>query len=163
MSTGDIQWFTEGPFGNPGSIRYAVGTTAGASINPGEPVAKSLGGTNVSSLATNKPSFGTDFLAGVSQSFSNETTTASGVVDVYDIFATNASFQVAPNVAATWNTQAKYDALVGARVLLDKTSGAYTILSSDRVDGGCVVLPLDIVKHPGLVHFKFREGCNYLA
>ncbi len=165
MSTGDIQFFTDGPFGNPGTRRYAVGTTAaGASINPGEPILKALAGTNVSALATNKPVVATDFLAGISESFSTETATAAGVVDVYNnIFGENVSFLIAPNVAATWNTQTKYDQLVGARVLLDKTAGAYTILATDGATSGCVIEPLDILKHPGLVRFSFRRGCSYLT
>ena len=60
-------------------------------------------------------------------------------------------------------TQSEYDALVGARVLLDLTAGVYTILATDGANNGCVVMPLDISKYPNKVAFTFRAGCNYLA
>ena len=60
-------------------------------------------------------------------------------------------------------TQAEYDALVGARVLLDLTSGTYTILATDSANNGCVVEPLDISRFPNKVAFSIRAGANYLA
>jgi hypothetical protein len=60
-------------------------------------------------------------------------------------------------------TQSEYDALVGKRVLIDLTTGSYTILATDSANNGCVVQPLDISKQPGKVAFSFRDGCNYLA
>ena len=73
------------------------------------------------------------------------------------------TYLIAPKVAATWDTQAEYDALVGARVLLDLTAGAYTILAADGATNGCVVEPLDISKYPGKVAFSIRNGVSYLA
>lgn len=60
-------------------------------------------------------------------------------------------------------TQAEYDALVGARVLIDLTAGSYTLLASDSANNGCVVEPLDISLFPGKVAFSIRAGANYLA
>lgn len=163
MAIGDLEFYSEGPFGNPGSTRYTVAGATVGTINSGEPVSHALGGTVVTSLATSKPSVGTDFMAGIAATSSTETLTANGTVEVYDIFALDTSFLISPNVAATWNTQLKYDNLVGKRVLLDKTAGVYTALAADEVANGCVVLPLDILKRPGKVRLQFRKGCNYLA
>ena len=166
---GDIQIYDEGAFGYPGDVEYVVvsGTTANK-INAGEPVLKALAGVSVSAMATNKPVVATDFLAGVAATTSTDTVAAAGTVKVTKMVA-GLSWLISPNVAATWNTQAAYDALVGSRVLIDLTGTAaaktavYTILATDGATSGCVILPLDITKFPGKVRFAFRNGCNYLA
>ena len=142
-------------------FQVASGTTA--SINSGEPVGFALGQQYAATLATNKPVVGTDYLAGVSASASTETASAAGSVYVYNPFDGKVVFLIAPKVPATWNTQSAYNALVGARVLLDKTNDVYTILATDGSTNGCVIEDLDILKYPGLVAFSFRQGCNYLA
>lgn len=167
MSTGDFQFYTEGPFGNPGTTRYAVAPSGGApQINAGEPVVASgasVTATVVATMATNKPLLGTDFIVGISQSVSSETTTLTGVVDVYNIFSEDASLLVNANDSTAVNTQAKYNALVGRRVLIDKTSGVYTALVTDGVGNGCVILPLDTAKWPGKVRLQFRKSGNWFA
>ena len=159
---GDITLLKDGAFGAPGSKRYAVFKGAAASINAGEPVYKALGTTYVSALATNKPVVGTDYMAGIAMSTSTDTVAANGVVDVLPLVAGQV-FLISPKVAATWDTQAEYDALVGSRVLLDLTSGSYTILASDGATYGCVIEPLDISKYPGKVAFSIRAGVSFLA
>jgi hypothetical protein len=164
MARGDITIYDEGAFGYPGDDYFNVAASA-TLINPGEPVTKALGNTSgavVTPMATNKPVVATDFLAGIATTTSTNTSTAAGSVRVMKI-TNGVSYLISPNVAATWNTQAKYDALVGARVLLDLTAGAYTILASDGATSGCVIQELDVIKHPGKVRFTFREGVNYLA
>lgn len=162
MATNDITVYDAAAFGYPGDVTYAVASGTTASINPGEPVTKALAGVAVSAMATNKPVVATDFLAGISASASNETASAAGTVSVTKLVP-GMSFLIAPKVAATWNTQAKYDALVGSRVLIDLTTSVYTILAADGATSGCVVLPLDIATYPGKVRFAFRNGVNYLA
>jgi hypothetical protein len=148
-------------YGFPGSDSYPV--QAGATtINPGEPVAKALGAQYVTAMATNKPVAGTDFLAGVSMSESNQTASLDGTVDVMFIDK-SLVFLISPKVAATWDTQVEYDALIGDRVLIDLTGGSYTILAADGATYGCVIQPLDISKYPGKVAFSFRDGVNYLT
>lgn len=168
MSIGDFVAFSEGPFGSPGSTRFSVQLGAAASINPGEPVVvKGLGasGTSVAAMATNLPLVGTTWMAGISQSFSTDTVTANGTVDVYDIFSESMSFLANPKVAATWNTQAKYDALVGSRIVIDLTTGAYTVLATDAFNAsaknGLIVLPLDVLKHPGKVRVAFNRNLDF--
>jgi hypothetical protein len=104
----------------------------------------------------------TDFYAGIAASTSTNTASAAGVVDVWPIDS-KTTWLITPKVAATWNTQAEYDALVGDRVLLDLTSGSYTILAADGATYGCVIAPLDVTLYPGKVAFQFRNGVNFLT
>ena len=146
------------------SVPFTV-AAAGTNINVGEPVAKALGnstGNVVTPLATNKPVVGTDYIAGIAATTSQATASLAGTVQV-SLVTPNDILLISPKVAATWDTQAAYDALVGARVLLDLTAGVYTILATDGATNGCVVQPLDISKYPGKVAFSFRNGANYLA
>ena len=159
---GDIQVLKEGAFGAIGSTSFKVAAGTVASINPGEPVAKALGAAVVASNATVSQVVGTDFLAGISETTSTETAGSAGSVGVTPI-VNGVTYLIAPAVAATWDTQAKYDALVGARVLIQKVAGVYTILAADGATNGCVVQPLDIFKYPGKVAFSFRSGLNFLS
>ncbi len=159
----DITLYDEGSFGFPGSeINYVATSAAGSAIKVGEPVAVALGAAVVTALATSKTVVGTDYLVGVAMSTSTETATATGTVQVSKLSIAS-SYLIVPKVASAWNTQAKYDALVGARVTLDLTASAYTINSTDSTNNGCVVLPLNISIYPGKVRFGFRAGTNYLA
>ena len=148
--------------GTKGSIRYAVAASA-TLINSGEPVIKVIGsGTGVTPLQTNSPVVGTTFMAGVAVSTSTNTASVAGTVDVLPA-TSDTVFLIAPKVAATWATQALYDALVGSRVLIDLTSASYTVLASDSATNGCVIMPLDVVANPGKVAISFRDASNYLA
>ena len=158
---GDIQIYDQAAFGYPGDVQYAVAASA-TTIKAGEPVLKSLGSAVAAPLASNMPTAGTDFMAGIAASTSTNTAGAAGSVQVTK-FQDGMSFLISPNNAALWDTQAEYDALVGARVLLDLTAGVYTILAADGATHGCVVLPLDISKFPGKVRFAIRDAVNYLA
>ncbi len=62
--------------------------------------------------------------------------------------------------AAAWDTQAEYDALVGKRLLIDLTSGAYTLLATDSANNGLIVMPLNIAKYPGKVAVAFRQALS---
>ena len=161
---GDIQVYDTGAFGYPGDVTYAVAASS-TLIYAGEPVAKALGNSSgkvVAPAATNTPVVGTDYYAGIAATTSTNTASAAGSVAVTKMASTT-SYLISPKVAATWDTQAEYDALVGARVLLDLTDGKYTILATDGATYGCVILPLDVTKFPGKVRFAFRNGVNYLA
>lgn len=120
-----------------------------------------------------KPQVGTDYVVGLAASTSTETTTASGVVDVF-VNLPGSTYLITPNVAATWNTQAKYDLLVGARVYLNTSSaGVQTILAADTtttslkngsftgITAGLIVEPLDVIKYPGKVRFSINERTRY--
>lgn len=162
MSLGNVKVLDAGAFGEIGSRKYAVAAGTTASINAGELVTKGLAATAVVSLATNAPVVATDFLAGLAVTTSDETATAAGSVQVQPLVP-GVVYICKPNVAATWDTQAEYDALVGRRVLMDKTSGVYTVLAADGATSGLVVEPLDVSKYPGQVAFSLRAALAYNA
>lgn len=169
MALGDISPFAT-PTNSPLASRTHQVTSGGTppAILAGEPVAKTLGNQYVITLATNKPVVATDFLAGIAMTTSTETATAAGTVDVA-LPDASTIWVIAPKVAATFGqtvgalNQTTYNALVGARVLLDKTSGVYTILAADSSTSGLVIENLDITKTLGKVAFSFRAGCSYLT
>jgi len=143
----------------PGSLKYAVASGTTASIKAGEPVQK-LAGTAYATLASNNFPTATLRAVGVAASASNETSTADGTVDVYP--ATNGQiYIITPKVAATWNTQAKYNALVGSRVLIDLTTGTFTLLAADGAGNGCIVEYLDMSRYLGKVAFSFSPLVDY--
>lgn len=150
-----------------GSEVHATSTTynvaAGATtINRGEPVARALGGITVTALATAKPVVGTDFMAGIAVTKSTQTASAAGTVEISPLKA-GVVYMIAPLVAATFATQAAYDALVGKRVLFDLTAGTYTILAADGATNGLVIAALDISKFPGKVAFSIRTAVDALS
>ncbi len=162
MTTGDISIYKT-PSILPGSKTHQVasGGTPPA-INAGELVLKTLGNQYVIAMATNKPVVATDFVAGLSFTASTETSTNDGTVDVQPLIP-GIIYLIAPKVAATWNTQALYNALVGKRVLIDVTSGKLTILAADNSTYGCIIENLNIQQYPGQVAFSIRAGASYLA
>lgn len=161
MAVGDITIYEQSTLQLNGSKKAHVAAGA-TTINPGEPIAVTLGAATVTAMATNKPVVATDFLVGIATSTSTQTASVAGTVD-YLPLQPGVTYMISPKVAATWDTQAEYDALVNDRVLLDLTSGVYTILAADGTTSGCVVMPLDITRYPGKVAFQFRNGVNFLA
>lgn len=171
MSQSDIVVLQNSSEGGRGARLYNV--AAGTPIYAGEPVQVTLGnsaGFVCVPALTSTPVVGTDSYIGVAATNSTNTTAAAGTVTVTPLDS-NVTYMITPDVAATWDTQAEYDALVGARVLLKNnvtitatpTSGTYTILATDSANNGCVVQTLDIFKYPGKVAFAFRTGASYLA
>lgn len=151
-----------------GGRLYNVGS--GTPIYAGDPVQQDLGGTVVYPAITNWPVVGTTYAVGIAQTNSTNTTSAAGVITVLPVSSMQ-TWLGNPDVAASWDTQAEYDALVGHRVLIKNsvsvtstpTGGTYTMLASDSANNGCVVLTLDVFKTPGKVAFAFRGGTSYLA
>lgn len=162
MSLGDIQVLREGAFGLGPVEKFAVAAGAVASINAGEPVSKALSAAVVASLATNKPEVASDFLAGIAMTTSTDTVAAAGTVDVLKLVP-GVVYMCAGNDLTAIDTQAEYDALVGNRVLFDKTAGVYTVLVADNANNGLVIEPLDIAKYPGMIAFSLRQALSYSA
>lgn len=161
MAVGDIQIYEQGTIQQVGAKKANVAAGA-TTINPGEPVAKALGAVTVTAMATNKPVVGTDYLAGIATSTSTQTASVAGTVN-YLPLVPGTTYLISPNAATSWDTQAEYDALVGKRVLIDLTTGVYTILAADGATSGCVVMPLEVAKYPGKVAFTFRNGVDFLS
>ncbi len=138
-------------------------------IKAGEPVSPAVAGiaglnsTAVIAAVTSSPILSTTsgFIAwvGIAANTSTQTTTAEGTVDVYPLIP-GTTYLVAPLTASSWNTQAKYNALVGSRVLIDLTGTTYTIAATDSYVNGLVVMPLDISKYPGKVAFQIKRSAD---
>lgn len=164
MSAGDFTVLEQNSFAGRGARTYNVAAAATA-INAGEPVVRSLGATTVTRLygtgttGTNAPAVGTDYVAGIAVTAGTQTASAAGVVTVMPLNS-GITFLAIPNTATSWDTQSEYDALVGKRVLVDLTSGAYTILASDSANNGLIVAPLDVAKYPGRVAVVFRQALS---
>ena len=166
MAKGDIQ-----PLRNAQSAKMGGGlpfkVTAGSlgsngsvgNILSGELVTKVAGVAGVLAAATNAPTT-TLRVVGVAESQSNETASVDGTVVVIPS-TTQDVWIIAPKVVATWNTQAKYNALIGARVLIDNTAGLYTILAADGASNGCIVEYINIAENPGVVAFSFSAVVDY--
>lgn len=161
MATGDITILEQASSTGRGARLYNVAASA-TLIYPGEPVVRTLGAVVVTKMATNKPVVATDYIVGIAATTSTNTAALAGTVWVYPVTSAT-TYLMKPNVAATWDTQAEYDALVGKRVLIDYTSPSYTILASDGTTYGAVIQALDITRYPGKVAFAFRAGCSDLS
>jgi hypothetical protein len=164
MAVGNITQFESASAKFPGAFKYKVTANSVGSdgtvsrIKAGEPVTKVAGAAGVLAAATNAPTT-TLRIVGVATDTSTETASVDGTVNVTPY--SGQIFIMSPNVAATWNTQAKYNALVGSRVLIDNTAGVYTILASDGASNGCVVEYLDVATYPGKVAFSFNKIVGY--
>lgn len=161
---GDIQIYDTNAFGYPGDEVFTVAAGA-TTINAGEPVAKALGNTTgnvVTAAADATPVVATDFMAGIASTTSTQTASADGTVRVTKLVP-GVTYLISPKVAASWDTQAEYDALVGARIVFDLTSGTYTVDATDGATNGLVVEPLDIKLYPGKVRFSIRAAVAYNA
>lgn len=169
MALGDITIFKQGSAGGGfGSKRINVAASAGV-INAGEPVLIVAGASavlpNQSTNLLTVPSpyvplsvTGTGLL-GIAQTTSTNTSTAAGFVE-YVPCNSGTTFLIKAHNSSAVDTQAEYDALVGHRVLIDLTSGNYTILVADSALNGCIIQPLDVYRYPGMVAFTFRDGVS---
>ena len=161
MALGDIQYYEISTAQLNGAKKANV-AAASTSILAGEPVSRALGATVVTQMATNKPVVATDFLVGIATSTSNQTASLAGTVD-YLPLQPGVTYLINPKVPATFATQTLYNALVGSRVLIDLTSGVFTLLAADGATSGCVIMPLDLARYPGKVAFAFRLGVSDLS
>lgn len=106
-------------------------------------------------------------MVGISATTSSETASANGTVQVIPVDP-SMIWVANPQTAATYGVgttpnQTTYNALVGARVLFQVTSGTWTILSTDSSNNGLVVEAIDVTKTLGKVAFSIRAANSYLA
>lgn len=168
MASGDFVTLENSAVGGRGGRLYNV--AAGTPIFAGEPVQRDLGGVVVYPAVTSTPVVGTSYFVGVATTNSTNTASAAGTVNVIPL--TNMlTYLCNPDVAATWDTQAEYDALTGKRVLIKNsvtvtatpTSGTYTLLASDSANNGCVVQAMSVALYPNKVAIAFRAAASDLA
>lgn len=161
MATGNIQPYENSTAAKmTGSLKYGVAAGATA-INAGEPVQKLAGTAYATAMLTNSPT-ATNRIVGIAASASTQTGSVDGTVDVYP--ATNGQlWMILPKSTVTTygTTQAAYNALIGSRVLIDLTSGTYSILATDGAGNGCIVEWVDVTRYPGFVVFSFSPLVDY--
>jgi hypothetical protein len=169
MALGDLTIKEQSVFAGAGAKVYNV--AAGTLILAGEPVmVRALGNTVVEPAITAFPDQTAHLMVGVAATNSTNTAAAAGTVYVNPVSSATTWF-IAPTTAASWDTQAEYDALVGKRVLIANsvsvtstpTGGTYTLGASDSANNGCVVMPLEVAKYPGKVAISFRTGDSQLS
>lgn len=166
MALGDFAPFENAGSGKMGgSLRYKVTANSVGSdgtvsrIKAGELVTKVAGAAGVLAAATNAPTT-TLRVVGIAQTTSSETASVDGTVDVIPA-TTGQLWMVKVKVASGIDTQAKYNALCGARVLIDNTAGVYTALVVDGASNGCIIEYNDISKYPGMIVFSFSPLVDY--
>lgn len=173
MASGDLIILEQVNEMGRGGRLYNV--AAGTPINAGEPVQiRAVANVVVEPSLTSTPitsvTAGVEGLfVGVATTNSTNTLTAGGSVYVLPVNS-GTTYLANPDTAASWDTQAEYDALVGKRVLLKNsvtvsstpTSGTYTLLASDSANNGCSVQAMNILEHPVKVAIAFRTGTSNL-
>ncbi len=170
MALGDLVVLDQNSITGAGARLYNV--AAGTAILAGEPVSiVTLGDVTVVPAPTAFPDASAHLMVGIAATSSTNTASAAGTVNVVEVNP-NLVYLIAPTTAASWDTQAEYDALVGKRVLIANSatvsatpgnSGSYTLGASDSTNNGCVVKALDISRYPGKVAIAFRAGNSYLS
>lgn len=175
MAVGDLTILEQGVYTGRGGRLYNV--AAGTAILAGEPVYHvAVGDVVVQPMATTLPlvsaSAGVEGkFVGVATTASTNTATAAGTVYVMPQ-SSAISYLIAPVTAASWDTQAEYDALVGKRLTINNSTtvgtspqnvGTYALNASDSANNGVVVLAMNILEHPVKVAIAFRNGTSDLA
>ena len=155
-----IRVLDAGAFGQIGAKKCLV--AAGTTIYAGQPVVRALGAAVVTAAADGTPVVGTDYMEGIATTDSTATASAAGYVCVMPLVP-GVIYAGQPKTAATWDTQAEYDAKVGDRVVFDLTSGDYTIDATDGATNGLVVEAIDIKENPNTVAFSIRAAASTLA
>lgn len=162
MARGDITIQEQSSLGGRGSRTYNVAASSTV-IYAGEPVmVTALGDVVVLKCDNNFGIVATDFFVGIAETDSTNTAGAAGTVQVLPM-SPQTTYLIKPKVAASYDTQAEYDALVGKRVLIDLTGSSFTLLAADNATYGFVIMPLDVSKYLGKVAFSVRAGLNVLA
>lgn len=176
MASGDLTILEQNSEMSRGGRLYNV--AAGTPILAGEPV-QQLTTTSVAVIPSrdSTPVVGLSGVAGlfvgVATTNSTNTTTAAGTVNVLPANS-GIVYLINPAVAASWDTQAEYDALVGKHVLLQNgaqklayvanvNAGTYSVLASDSANNGVVVMAMNILEHPGKVAIAFRTRTSNVS
>ncbi len=144
--------------GYPGT-KTVLTTASATTLLSGEPVLRVLGDPTCTPMQTNSPVVAPTFLEGIASTDSTHTASVAGSCQVVPINEQDV-WLISPKTASDIDTQAKYDALVGNRVLIDLSGGVYTCLTSDSSANGCVIQPLNIASVPGKVAIRFRAGVS---
>ena len=174
MASGDLTILEQLSEMGRGGRLYNV--AAGTAILAGEPVSnKAVGDVAVQPMGTTLPICSTTagvegLFVGVATTNSTNTTTAAGTVYVLPVNS-GTTYLISPVTAASWDTQAEYDALVGKRVTINNSAtigasflnaGTYALNASDSANNGVVVQAMNILNNPAKVAIAFRTGTSNL-
>lgn len=162
---GDIVVFRQSSAGGGAGSKVFNAASSATVINAGEPVVIVAGASTVIpngavTLITVASPYVPFSVSGTGLVGIAETSTVASTAGTIQVLMVNSDteFLINATTPSLINTQAKYDALVGARVLINATSPAvtgwtYTMALTDSALNGFVVRPLDIVKFPSKVAF----------
>lgn len=170
MASQDFTILEPTNLGGRGGRLYNI--AAGTPILAGEPVQHlTVGAVAVIPGRDSTPVVGLSgvegLFVGIATTNSTNTTSAAGIVSVLPANS-GITYLCNPAVAASWDTQAEYDALVGKRVVLQNNAqigyayvansniGTYSVLASDSANNGVVIAAMSIAEHPGKVAVIFR-------
>ena len=157
---------------NFGSQKFLVQTNTGTTvagvytvaIKPGDFLVKVPGSNYVTKMATLKPVVGTDYIVGIAENFSSETTTLDGVVQVRAIENKSVLLAADASITANLATQALYNTnLLGKRVQLaySNVTGQYTVLGVDAATNGFIIEYKDVLTDTTMVAVKLRRSAEY--
>lgn len=141
MSTGDIR-LQDIAGKNAPNVRTFTTESAETAINPGEIVKiTSSGGTYVVAMQDGDPTIFADYIVGLAAKASSHTASADGYVDVY-LDTPGTVYAGKPKTAGSCNTQAKVDALMLKRIVLDVTASKTTVdtAAADASTNGVIVV-----------------------
>lgn len=133
---------------------------AATAILFGEPVKlKTAGSQYIIPLADAEPVVGTTTaVVGIAATNSTQTSTANGIVYVFENLP-GAVWLCAAKASTAVDTQTEYNALVNVPVLFDLTAGVYTVDTAVTAStSGLVIESLDITRYPGKVAFTIRSS-----
>ena len=165
MAAGDITILASNGVQNLPTRPYQT-EAAATDILFGEPVKlKAAGSPFVIPLADNEPVVGTTtVMLGIASGDSDHTAAADGTIDVF-VPQPGVTYLCDATTVANIDTQAKYDLLVGDRVLFDFGSSTYTVdeNAGDGATNGLYIENLNINDHPDKVAFSLRIDGTYLG
>lgn len=132
----------------------------GTTVYAGEPVKQfAAGSPYIEPVIDGEPVIGTIDapIVGITKSAGTQTASADGYVEVYMIDE-NTVLSAKAKSAAAVDTQAEIDALVGKNVVLDLTTGSYTVdtAAANSNANGVTIVGGDV--NSGRVYFRLRSS-----
>lgn len=154
----DIKLRGRGGLAMPEARPFAVAAGA-TTINLGEP-AKMTAFPYVVPSADAEPVTTTPTFWGIAASTSTQTASADGVVYITPAVV-GLIYRAKAKSATAADTQAEIDALVGKRVVLDLTTGSYTVdtAAADAATNGVVIVGGD--PNGSFIDFEIKSATNY--
>lgn len=161
MSRFDIRPVDVGGLSNLPTYKWAVQSGTGTLIKAGEPVKiQNTSASSVVYLNDGDPTGSQIMFVGIAADDSTDTSTATGFVNVY-VPTPGIVYEAKAKTASAADTEAEINNLRGKRVLLDLTSGVWTVdtAATDATVNGILIVGGDPLT--SRIHFMIRS--NFLA